>query len=447
MLKPLRGFTPEAFRRRRERVFQALGGDAMVLPGASIQLASRDTEHRFRPDSELFYVTGVDEPEAVAVLRGYADEERFVLFVRPRDPKAELWNGPRMGPEEAKSRHRADAAYPLGELEERLPKLLEGAGRVHYRLDQGARVEALVRGALRHARARGPRTGAGPRGVIDPGEILDDLRLIKDEEEQERLRRAAAVTAEGVGAAMRAVRPGAGEWELEAALESTFRMRGADGPGYLSIVASGANACVLHYVENSRRVGADDLVLIDAGAAVDLYSGDITRTFPAAGTFTPAQRAVYVVVERARARAVAAVRPGATIADVHAEAVRALTEGLVEMGVLDGDPAALIEGKRHEAFYPHRTSHWLGMDVHDPGDYARAGVDRSLEPGMVLTVEPGLYFSPSQDGVPERFSGIGVRIEDDVLVTLDGCEVLTAGVPTAPEEVEAWVRSGRPGGT
>ena len=447
MHQPLRGFAPETFLRRRERVFAALGDDAMVLPGAAVQFSSRDTEHRFRPDAELFYVSGVDEPDAVAVLRGHAQEERYVLFVRPKDPKAELWNGPRLGPEEAKRRHGPDAVYPLGELEERLPKLLEGARRVYYRLDQGARVEALVRAALRHARARGPRTGAGPRGVLDPGEVLDDLRLVKDPDEVERLRRAAAVTAAGVGAAMRAVRPGLGEWELEATLESAFRKAGADGPGYLSIVASGPNACVLHYVENSRTIGERDLVLIDAGAAVDLYCGDITRTFPASGTFTGEQRAVYELVERARASAVRAVRPGTTVLDVHSEAARALTEGLVSLGVLEGDVSDLIEQKKHEAYYPHRTSHWLGLDVHDPGDYARGGAERLLEPGMVLTVEPGLYFSPAQEGVPERFAGIGVRIEDDVLVTEGGHEVLTSGLPTAAGEVEAWVRSGRAGGT
>jgi Xaa-Pro aminopeptidase len=445
MRAPLRGFDAAVFRRRRERVFEALGQDAMVLPGASVQFASRDTEHRFRPDAELFYATGLEEPEAVAVLRGHADEQRYVLFVRPKDAKAELWHGPRLGPELARERHAADAVYPMGELDERLPKLLEGAHRVYFRLDQEARVEALVRAALRRARARGARTGAGPRGVIDPGEILDDLRLIKDEPELDRLRRAAFVTAQGVGAAMRAVRPGMGEWELEATLESAFRVAGADGPGYLSIVASGVNACVLHYVENARRVGESDLVLIDAGASVDLYCGDITRTFPASGSFTPEQRAVYEVVEHARARAVEAVRPGITVADVHDEAVRVLTEGLVSLGALEGDVAALIGEKKHEAYYPHRTSHWLGLDVHDPGDYARGGVERALEPGMVLTIEPGLYFAPATEGVPARLSGIGVRVEDDVLVTERGREVLTAALPTAPDDVEAWVRSGREG--
>jgi Xaa-Pro aminopeptidase len=443
MQAPLRGFSPETFRARRARVFDALGPDAMVLPAASIQFASRDTERRFRPDSEVFYLTGLVEPDAVVVLRGHAQEERYVLFVRPKDPKAELWNGPRLGPERAKECHGADAAYPLTELEERLPKLLDGARRLHYRLDQDARVDALVRAALRNARARGARTGAGPRGLLDPGEILDELRLIKDPDEIARLSRAARVTAEGVGEAMQAVAPGQGEWELEATLEAAFRRKGAEGPGYLSIVASGANACVLHYVENSRRVGEGDLVLIDAGASVDLYCGDITRTFPASGRFTREQRAVYDVVERARAASVNAVRPGATVLDLHNAALSVLTEGLVGLGVLQGALDELIREKKYEPFYPHRTSHWLGLDVHDPGDYARDGKERALAADMVLTVEPGLYFGPDVEGVPDRLRGIGVRIEDDVRVTPTGREVLTSGLPTAAEQVEEWVRRGK----
>jgi len=438
----MRGFTAELFQRRRASVLAALGQDVMVLPGAPVRYASRDTEYRFRPDAELFYLSGVEEPDAVLVLRAHAEEERFVLFVRPRDAKAELWSGPRMGPERAAARHGADAAYPIDELEQRLPGLLAGAGRVHFRLDQGARVEAIVRGALRHARERGPRTGAGPRGILDPGEILDELRLIKDEEEVARLREAAAVSARGVDAGVRAVRPGVGEWELEAAIEGAFRAAGGDGPGYSSIVASGSNACVLHYVENAAVVGERDLVLVDAGAAFGLYCGDITRTFPASGTFTADQRAVYEVVERARAEAVHRIRPGVSVEDVHAAAVRVLVEGLVALQVLEGDVDALIEEKKHTAFYPHRTSHWLGLDVHDPGDYARDGKPRTLEAGMVLTVEPGLYFSPSAEDAPERFRGIGVRIEDDVLVTPEGHEVLTSALPTAADDVEAWVQGG-----
>ena len=438
-LRPLRGFPPETFRLRRERVLAQLGADAMVLEGASIRYASRDTEYRFRPDSELFYLTGLEEPEAVAVLRGHAQEERFVLFVQPRDAKAELWSGPRLGPDEAKELCGADVVHPLGELEQQLPGLLESAGRVYHRLDQSPQVERSVRAALHQARRRGARDGSGPRGVLDPGEILDDLRLLKDSLELERLRSAAALSVGGLFEAGRAVSPGMGEWELEAILESSFRRAGGDGPSYPSIVASGGNACVLHYVDNSRRIERGDLVLIDAGASLDLYCGDVTRTLPASGSFTREQRAVYEVVEAARAAAVESVCPGATVADVHARAVEVLTEGLMALGALEGDPAQLIEEKKHETFFPHRTSHWLGLDVHDPGDYAREGKGRVLEPGMVLTVEPGLYFAPGSDATPTRFAGIGVRIEDDVLVTPNGHDVLTSALPTETAEVEAWL--------
>jgi Xaa-Pro aminopeptidase len=445
MRHPLRGFSPETFRARRERVFLSLGRDALVLPGAPVRLASRDTEYRFRPDSELFYLVGIEEPDAVAVLRGHADQERFVLFVRPKDAKAELWNGSRLGPKVARSLFQADACYPLDELEERLPKLLEGAGRVYLRLDQDERTEKLVRAALKNARLKGPRSGAGPRGVVDPGELLDELRLVKDEEELDRMRRAASVSARGVDAAVRVGLPGAGEWEVEAAVDAAFRAA-SDGPGYLTIAAAGANACVLHYVENSARVAEKDLVLVDAGASLDLYCGDITRTFPASGRFTREQRAVYEVVESARAAAVDAVRPGATIEDVHDTATRILTDGLVTLGVLEGDVSALIEEKKHEAFYPHRTSHWLGLDVHDPGDYVRDGRSRELAAGMVLTVEPGLYFRAGK-GTPKRYAGIGIRVEDDVLVTPSGHEVLTAELPTSADEVERWVRDARGSGS
>jgi len=437
---PLEGFPPETFQERRTRVLEALGEDVLVLPGAPVRFSSRDTEYPYRSSSELFYLTGAREPGTVAVLRGHAEEERYVLFVQPRDPKAELWTGPRLGPEAARERYGADAAHPLEELEAKLPGLIAGAGLVHHRLGEDDRVERLVRSALREARARGPRTGSGPRGVMDPGGLLDDLRVHKDGLELERMRRAAAITVDTFREALPAARPGVGEWELQALVDASFRRAGADGPAYLTIVASGSNACVLHYVENSRVVAAGDLVLLDAGAAVSMYASDITRTFPVAGSFTPEQRDVYQVVEAARARAVEAVRPGATVEEVHGAAVGTLTEGLVALGVLSGAAERLMEEKEHEAFYPHRTSHWLGLDVHDVGDYARGGASRALEPGMVLTIEPGLYFAPGHAKTPARFAGIGVRIEDDVLVTAGGREVLTGALPTAPDDIEALVR-------
>lgn len=443
LLAPLGGFAPTTFEARRQRILEGLGRDAMVLPAAPVVRAPQGAEYPYRPDPELFYVTGMVQPEAVAVLRGHADDERFVLFVRPRDEEAELWSGPRMGPERAGELFGADAAWPVTELEERLPGLLAGADVVHYRLGAAPRVETLVGRALERARGRGARKGTGPRGVLDPGGVLDPLRLVKEEAELDRLRQAAAITARAHRDAMGMAGPGLGEWELQASLEATFRRNGAEGPAYGTIVASGENACVLHYVENRKRLEEGDLVLVDAGASFGMYAADITRTFPASGRFSPEQRVVYEVVEEARRRAVEAARPGATIADVHRAAQETLVEGLVEMGVLDGPPEAALDQEDHKPFFPHQTSHWLGLDVHDPGDYASGEEPRVLEPGMVFTVEPGLYFPPGGAAYEGPFSGIGVRIEDDVAVTAEGCEILTAEVPTEPAAVEELVGSTR----
>jgi Xaa-Pro aminopeptidase len=373
----------------------------------------------------------------VAVLSG-GEEPRLTLFVRERDEDAELWSGERLGANGANERFAPDECHPLSELDGRLPKLLAEGRRIYYRLGREDAVERHVVQALRHARSKGARTGTGPRAVVDPGEILDEMRLVKDAFELETLRRAAEISVVGHLAAASAIAPGAGEWVVEAALDGAFRAAGAGGPAYESIVGSGRNACVLHYVANRDVVGEDAQVLVDAGAEYGLYGGDVTRTYPAAGSFTGPQRDVYQAVETAWRAAVAAVAPGATIDDVHRAATRALVDGLVSLGVLSGDAEQIMEDEGHKPYYPHRTSHWLGLDVHDPGDYARDGASRTLQPGMVLTVEPGLYFRP---GVAETggFSGIGVRIEDDVVVTEDGCEVLTAGLPTALEEVEELV--------
>jgi Xaa-Pro aminopeptidase len=336
-----------------------------------------------------------------------------------------------------------ETCHPLGELGKRLPEILRAADRVFFRLGQGDDVERHVLDALGYARGRGARTGTGPRAVIDPGEILDDLRVIKDAHELSLLRRASDVTVEGHRAAAARIAPGEGEWTVEATLHATFRASGGGGPGYESIVGSGANACVLHYVENASVIGADTLVLVDAGADFGCYNGDVTRTYPASGRFVGARREIYEIVEAARAAGVAAVLPGCPVAGVHDAATRVLVEGLVGLGVLAGDVDELIAAEAHKPFYPHQTSHWLGLDVHDPGDYARNGVSRSLEPGMVLTVEPGLYFRPGHEKTPAHLAGIGVRIEDDVAVTAEGHEVLTAGLPTAADEVAALVRSAR----
>lgn len=428
--------------RRRAAVFEGLGDGVMVLPAAPVQYRSRDTGAPYRPDSELYYVTGATEPGTVAVLVG-GDDPRFYLFVRERDPDAELWAGPRLGPDGAAERFGADETYPLSELDFRLGQFLKAGAHVHFRLGREDALEAQVRDALAQARARGARTGTGPRGVTDPGEILDELRLRKDAHEIACLRAAADLSIRGHRAAVADIRPGVGEWSIEATVNAAFRRGGGSGPGYETIVGSGPNACVLHYVANDRTLAAGDLVLLDAGAELDLYQGDITRTYPVDGAFSGVQRSVYEVVDRARAAAVAAVAPGATLGDVHAAAVRVVVEGLVSFGVLDGTVDDLVAADAHRPWFPHQTSHWIGLDVHDPGDYVRGGLARPLEPGMAFTVEPGLYFPPGSEGGAAPFAGIGVRVEDDVVVTDDGRENLTAALATAADEIEALVRGAR----
>lgn len=439
------GFPKALFKERRRRVLEELGSGAMVLPAAPILHRTGDSELRYRADSELFYLTGFTEPEAVLVLRGFADEDRSVLFVRPRDDKAERWTGSRVGPERVPSLYGVDSARMFAQLGDCLPALLAGADRVFFRIGRDGAAERGVVQALEAARTKGQREGTGPRTVVDPGEILDELRLRKDAKEIAAMRAAASVTAAAVREGIDRVGPGIGEWEVEAEVEAGFRRRGASGPAFPTIVGSGPNACTLHYVLNSRRMEAGDLVLIDAGAERRMYSGDISRTVPVSGRFSSEQADVYRVVEEARTRAVAAVAPGVPFEKVHRAALGALVEGLIELGVLAGDSQSLIEKKAQEPYFPHRTSHWLGLDTHDVGSYAKDGVSRSLEPGMVLTVEPGLYFpglTPgskpgSKKGSP--FAGIGIRIEDDVLVTEGGREVLTAELPTGPDEISALV--------
>jgi Xaa-Pro aminopeptidase len=465
----------ELLRERRRRVAGLLEGGTLVLPAAPPAVKSRDTEHPYRPSSDLYWLTGLTEPGVVAVLDG-GDEPRLTLFVRPRDALAELWSGTRLGPEGAgrvAGVAGTDQVFPLTELDDRLPGILDGAPRIWYRLGGGEEMDRRVREALDRARGRGSRTGSGPRALHDPGPILDELRLIKDAVEIERMREASRITRAGFRALAGALRPGVGEWALEAALEGTFRGEGGDGPAYDSIVGSGASACILHYVENDAVVAPGSLVLVDAGSAFGLYAADITRTFPADGRFTPDQRAVYEVVEAARAAAVGIVAPGVPVGEVHEAAVRAVTEGLVTLGILDGDPADLAEAGAYRPFFPHQTSHWLGLDVHDVGDYAVEGESRPLAPGMVLTVEPGLYFgdalvdavlgaadpppegpmlagveaaqehlAPGAADVLERLRGTGIRIEDDILVTEGGHENLTGELPTGALEVERLVGGG-----
>jgi Xaa-Pro aminopeptidase len=436
---------PDPFRRRRERFLEAIGEGVAVIPAGPELLKSRDTEIAFRQDSDLHYLTGFPEPGAVAVLTPHDAERRFTLFVRPRDPDRETWSGVRAGVEGARARYGADAAYPIGELDEHLRGLVEPADAVWYAVRaDGGRMDARILSLLAGFRSPRNRSGKGPWDLRDPGAVLDPMRRVKGPEEIAVLRAAAEVTARGHLAGMRAGRPGAGEWEVQAAVEGVFR---AHGPGYAvaypTIVGSGRNATILHYVVNDRRIGEGELVLVDAGAEVGMYAGDITRTWPASGRFSEPQRAMYEVVLGALEAAIAGIRPGAPFTAGHEAARRALTEGMVSLGLLKGEVDALVEEEKFKRFFMHNTSHWLGLDVHDAGGYRhRSGEPVALEPGMVLTVEPGLYVPADADDVPEAFRGVGVRLEDDVLVTVEGNEVLTRGVPVDPEEVERICSAG-----
>jgi Xaa-Pro aminopeptidase len=425
------------YAQRRQALLERLGGrGAALVPGAA--RAKYKHECRFRQDSDLLYLTGFPEPEAVALVTAVHPEHRFVLFVPPKDGQREVWTGVRAGVEGAVAQYGADAAYPIEELAARLPDYLADVEELTYPLGRDPELDRRVLAVIEGLAVRERQRQTRPGRICDPRLTIHELRLRKDAEELAALRRAVSATAAGHAAAARRARPGAREHELRAELERGFLLqRGI--PGYPSIVAAGEHATVLHYEGDDGVLGEHELVLIDAGAAVDGYVCDVSRTFPAGGRFTPAHRRLYEEVLAAEEAAIAAVRPGATIEDVHAVAIEVLVRGLVSLGLLTGDPARLIADKAYERFYMHRTSHWLGLDTHDAGSYLAGGAPRPLAPGMVLTVEPGLYVARAPD-VDPAFGGAGVRVEDDVLVTADGCEVLTRAIPKSPEEIEAMVR-------
>jgi len=433
---------PIPFSDRRARLAERIGDGALVLPAARERVRSRDTMHGYSPDRDLYYLTGLAEPDACAVFVGDGNGGmRFELFVRDRDPLAELWNGPREGPEATGERLGADAAHSITALGPTLDNLLSGVSRIFFQLDTHPSVEPHVLRALNRFRAMGNRGKGGPVELVEPGVLLNPMRLRKGPTELARMREAARITVAAFDEVVSHAHPGMGEWEIEGRLNGAFRAGGGGGPAYGTIVGSGSNATVLHYIQNQDVIDPGRLVLVDAGADFDFYAADITRTFPIDGVFDDAQREIYEIVNRARAAAIEVIRPGASLASVHEAALAVLRGGLEALGLLqiDDEPDAI------KAWYPHRTSHWLGLDVHDVGDYARDGESILLEAGMVLTVEPGLYFGPAameQGGAgAERFEGIGVRIEDDIVVTPEGHENLTSGAPTDPDDVASWVGS------
>jgi len=425
--------------RRRERVLSGLGQDALVLFSAPVQVRNNDVEQPYRQHSDFFYLTGFPEPEAALVLRREAPG--YVLFVRPRDPERETWDGRRAGVEGAMAEFGAATAYPIGELEARLPDLLAGAERVHYPLGEHRPWDEQLLSTLGALRRRRRTRIAPPSSLVDSGVLLHELRLIKSEFELAAMRRASQLAAAGHRRAMQACRPGMTEYQLAAELEFVFRKGGSGRNAYESIVGGGDNATILHYRENESELRASDVVLIDAGAELGHYASDITRTFPVDGTFRPAARRLYQLVLDAQKAALSECRVGKTLDDVHEAARATLQKGLVALGLASGTDEE--QRKRTLELYMHRTSHYLGMDVHDVGRYAEGGALVPLRAGMVITVEPGLYIPLADTKAPEEYRGIGIRIEDDVVICAGAPEILTSDVPREVEEIEALCQGGR----
>ena len=428
---------PQIYTARREAFVKQISEGVAIFPAAPLSIRSHDTEYRYRQDNDLYYLTGFPEPESVCLLSPQHDKERFILFVRPRDKDKEIWTGKRFGVEGAKEIFGADAAYPIDKLDEVLPEHIVAVEKVYYALGRDERMNAKILELMNRGRMQRPRSGRGPVSLIDPGEILHEQRLRKSAEEIGLMCRAVAASAAAHHAAMTQTRPGMYEYEIEALLEFHFRRLGAEGPAYPSIVAAGANATILHYTLNNQRMQEGALLLIDAAAEYGCYCSDVTRTFPVGARFSPLQRDIYNLVLTAQKQAIAMVCPGVRFDDVHQRATEILVDGLREFGLLKGQTREIIEKGEHRRFYMHRTSHWLGMDVHDVGKYKLDEVSRTLEPGMVLTVEPGIYIAEDAEGVDDRYRGIGVRIEDDVLVTAEGHEVLSAAIPKDVDDIEA----------
>jgi Xaa-Pro aminopeptidase len=406
-----------------------------VIPGAHDTRRSNDTHYRFRQDSDFFYLTGFEEPDSVAVIKPDA-EKKYTLFVRPRDPEREIWDGRRAGVEGAKSEFGAEESFPIVEFESKLTEFLDGADVLYYRLGVDSDLDNTIIKEISRMRSSNRKPVHPPQTIVDPATIVHEMRVVKSEDEIAIMQRSADIAAEAHCEAMKVVRPGMQEYQIEALIEQVFRRHGASGPAYTSIVGGGPNATVLHYINNDGELRDGDLLLLDAGAEYKGYASDITRTFPINGRYTKAQREIYELVLKAQMACVEMVRPGVTHDQLKQHSIEVLTEGMVELGLLEGKTEELIKEKKYEKFYMHGLGHMLGIDVHDVGCYYNGTESRALEPGVVMTVEPGLYIAPDTKDVPEKYLGIGVRIEDDVLCTNNGPRVLTTKVPKHAEEIE-----------
>ncbi len=428
----------EIFRKRRAHLLRSIGeGAVAILPSAPVSVRSNDVEFVYRQDSDFYYLTGFAEAESVAVFAPGHPEGEFVMFVLPRDKERETWTGRRAGVEGAMLDYGADKAYTIEEFERVIPRFLDKADRLHYPLGINEKMNEKVLRMVRHTQAMRPRTGSGASAILDPRELIHESRLLKEPEELDLMRRAAAISAQAHQRAMREARGGMMEWEVEALIDFTFRKNGAAGPSYPSIVASACNAAVLHYITNDREMKTGDLLLIDAGCEYQFYASDVTRTFPVGAKFSPLQKSLYEIVLAAQMKAIEIIKPGVRFDDPHDAALLILVDGMRDLGLLKGSAEEIISSGSYRKYYMHRTSHWLGMDVHDVGVYRQGALSRALEPGMVLTVEPGIYIAPDDEDAPESFRGIGIRIEDDVLVTAEGHEVITHATPKKVADLEA----------
>jgi len=420
---------------RRARVLDRIGPRAiLLLPAAPTFIRNNDVEHEYRPDSDFHYLTGFVEPGSLLVLA--QGEAPFTMFVRPRDLAREIWDGARVGLDGARSLFGADASFDVAELDARLSDLLLDHNQLYYAIGRDRSMDERVLSALSAARRRARKGRVAPTEIIEPSTVLHEMRWLKDEAEVATMQRAADISKRAFDRVLDVLRPAMHEYEIEAELRAAFRRNGSERCAYEPIVASGHNSCTLHYVTNDRRMEDGELLLIDAGAEYQCYASDVTRTFPINGRFTAAQRLVYDAVLSAQKAAINAVRPGVSLVDVHAVAVRSLTQSMVELRLLEGSIDELIEKEEFKRYYMHGTSHWLGMDVHDVGREWVDGQPREFAPGCVLTVEPGLYVRADDERAPAELRGIGVRIEDDVLVTAQGCRVLTAEITKEPDEIE-----------
>ena len=420
---------------RRKRLADAMGSGVAILRAAPERIRNRDANHPYRFDSYFHYLSGFPETDAILVIVAGASP-RTILFCLDKDQEREIWDGFRYGPEQARELFELDETHSITKVDELLPKLLSNQAALFYELGGDPQSDSKVIGWLKQVRALGRSGVTAPDQIHDIRSILDEMRLVKDASEIETMRRAASISSQAHVRAMQRTRPGLMEYEVEAELLHEFRRSGAQSPAYTSIVAGGANACVLHYVSNDAVLNDGDLLLIDAGCELDGYASDITRTFPVNGRFSGPQRDVYELVLAAQAAAIEQVKPGHEWEDPHRAALQVLVQGMLDLGLCNGTPESVIESGDYKKFYMHRTGHWLGMDVHDVGEYKRDGQWRKLEPGMMLTVEPGCYIQPD-DSVPEQFWNIGIRIEDDALVTDDGCDIITKDVPKSIAEVES----------